>query len=266
MRKHLLLYGLCLFGFMASGKAFCQERGVAEEGSPKANFVNELSQLKSFYEPTDEYLEKVTNIAQDALEKDGVSDVDMTGLITVVDRSPKHQSIMIFDVSPSSQTHTWENLYTGHVSTGKPGRKEHYRTPVGVFKLDGSILDYRAEGTFNQNHIRGIGLKGSRVWDFGWVETDDWRTKGAMTKIRMEMHATDPANLELRIGRPDSEGCIRIHADLNHVMDKYGVLDAAPNDMAQSGNRAWKQVLGKDHVYLESAGKYVVIIDTEETH
>lgn len=180
------------------------------------------------------------------------------GLVVIVDRSAK-QTIMVVSRDGAND---WNLLYFGHVSTGKPGRKEHFKTPTGAFVLDGSILDYRAEGTYNENHIRGIGLKGSRVWDFGWQETEDWRTEGHTVKIRMEMHATDPANLEHRIGRADSEGCIRIHADLNKVLDRYGVLDAAPNQLAQDGSAAWRQVLGRDHVYLGEAGNTLVIVDS----
>ena len=78
------------------------------------------------------------------------------------------------------------------VSTGKPGRLQHFKTPVGVLLNDGSEIGYRAQGTFNQNHIRGLGVKGMRVWDFGWHTTDDWRTPGATMAVRVEMHATDP--------------------------------------------------------------------------
>ena len=42
----------------------------------------------------------------------------------------------------------------------------------------------------------------------------------------MEMHATDPDLLEQRLGRPDSEGCIRIPAAMNRFLDRYGVIDA----------------------------------------
>lgn len=222
---------------------------------------SELSSLKSSYTPDDAYIQGAVDTARKQAEG-AMSDI-RGHLVTVVDRATNKQNLMIFLVSDDGQD--WEMLYTGHVSTGKPGRREHFKTPTGVFLLDGSIMDYRAQGTFNQNHIRGIGLKGSRVWDFGWQDTEDWRTKGATMQIRMEMHATDPANLELRIGHPDSEGCIRIHADINRVMDRYGVLDAAPNEMAINGSEGWSQLLGKQHVYLPEAGKYVIIIDTKET-
>jgi hypothetical protein len=48
------------------------------------------------------------------------------------------------------------------------GRRDYYLTPTGVFLHPDAILDWRAEGTFNTQHIRALGLKGMRVWDFGW--------------------------------------------------------------------------------------------------
>ena len=46
------------------------------------------------------------------------------------------------------------------------------------------------------------------------------------------MHATDPAYLARRIGRPASEGCVRVPADMNRFMDRHGVLDADYQQMA----------------------------------
>ena len=38
-------------------------------------------------------------------------------------------------------------------------------------------MDFRAEGTFNDNGIRGYGRKGMRVFDFGWVVSErGWGT------------------------------------------------------------------------------------------
>ncbi len=245
---------------ITGGQVLCGTDAQAQDVSPSgSSAIEALSGLSSWADLPDDYVSKVTDRA--AAMVSGLSDIG-GHLLTVVDRS-KSQAIIIYMVSPDREN--WSVAYQGHVSTGKPGRREHFLTPVGVFEIDGSILDYRAEGTFNDNHIRGIGLKGSRVWDMGWQETEDWRHPGATARIRMEMHATDPANLEKRIGRPDSEGCIRIHADLNAVMDTYGVLDAAPGQMAQNGDARWQYVLGKSHVFTPEAGRYLVILDMGQT-
>ncbi|MEO8714103.1 MAG: hypothetical protein ABI369_03725 [Acetobacteraceae bacterium] len=103
-----------------------------------------------------------------------------------------------------------------HVSTGRPNRYGYYITPTGVFTHDSSILDYRAPGTYNKNHVRGLGVKGMRVWDFGWQSAaKGWLDSGERGDIRLLMHATDPANLARRIaessrtwsaGRPSGRG------------------------------------------------------------
>ena len=58
------------------------------------------------------------------------------------------------------------------VSTGRPGTYDHFYTPVGVFAHTPANMDFRAEGTRNDQGIRGYGVKGMRVYDFGWVETE----------------------------------------------------------------------------------------------
>ena len=188
------------------------------------------------------------------------TDIDSPQVLLLVDRSPAVQRLWVVVVSPGKP---WEELGSIHVSTGKPGRKEHFRTPVGVFVNDASILGYRALGTFNEFHIRGIGVKGMRVWDFGWQTTDDWRTAGAPMAIRMEMHATDPANLELRLGHWDSEGCIRIPSRFNSFMDQHGLIDAKVAEAAQS-DRRFAALLPKGITPTPLAGSVVVVVDTSD--
>lgn len=263
MRRRAFLCGAASIIGLAGGVVQAAPPDAEESNSVSdSNRINDVldvfNGLGSWVDFPDDYVQSVMGTASGLLSgHDGVNG----HFVVIVDRSVHRQAIFVVLVSKDGGD--WNIAYQGHVSTGKPGRKEHFLTPVGVFALDGSILDYRAEGTFNQNHIRGIGLKGSRVWDFGWQETDDWRTKGAKIKIRMEMHATDPANLEHRIGRSDSEGCIRIHADLNAAMDQYGVLDMDAGLLAMDGDARWKQVLGRSHVYLPEAGRYLVVMESE---
>lgn len=128
--------------------------------------------------------------------------VDHPQLVVLVDRNPAVQLLEVVVVDGRGR---FDVIGATHVSTGKPGRREHFQTPVGVFINSTANMGYRALGTYNENHIRGIGLRGMRVWDFGWQSTDNWTSPGYKTDIRLEMHATDPATLEPRIGRPDSE-------------------------------------------------------------
>ncbi len=186
---------------------------------------------------------------------------DSLQVIVVVDRSPKVQRLWVTVATPGAAA--LESLGSVHVSTGKPGRKEHFRTPVGVFTNDASILGYRAQGTYNENHIRGIGLRGMRVWDFGWQTTDDWRTPRALMAVRMEMHATDPSVLEPRLGRWDSEGCIRIPTRFNSFLDRTGLIDAKDWEAARE-DRRFAALLPKHVVPSRLAGQTVVVVDTSE--
>ena len=129
--------------------------------------------------------------------------IDRPQLVVVVDRNPRVQALMVVVANPTAP---WEVIGGTRVSTGQPDRKLYYVTPTGVFLHTADILDFRAEGTFNENHIRGYGLKGMRIWDFGWQwATKGWRSDGERGQIRLQVHATDPQFLEQRIGRPASE-------------------------------------------------------------
>jgi hypothetical protein len=183
--------------------------------------------------------------------------IDRPELMVVVDRNPRVQELCLILAQPSDAA--WEVIGGTHVSTGQTGRFDHYITPVGVFLHDGSILDYRAEGTFNENHIRGLGLKGSRVWDFGW----QWAAKGWRPdsgQIRLLLHATDPV-LEPRIGHPASDGCIRIPATLNRFLDRHAVLDADYDRLALTEIR-FRALLLQQREPTPLAGDVLVVIDS----
>jgi hypothetical protein len=93
------------------------------------------------------------------------------------------------------------------VSTWQVGWRGYSITPVGVFLHAADILDYRALGTFNENHIHGLGLKGMRVWDFGRQTTEKgWNAQDETGEIRLLTHSTDTDYLEQRLGRPASKG------------------------------------------------------------
>jgi hypothetical protein len=181
-------------------------------------------------------------------------------LLLLVDRAAAGQIMAVTLVTPDGH---WQILGTSHVSTGKPGRKEHFKTPVGVLLNDGAELGYRAQGTYNQNHIRGLGVKGMRVWDFGWRTTDDWRYPKATIEIRVEMHATDPAILAHRIGRPDSEGCIRVSEALNRFLDRRGIIDADLRAFAVR-DIGYRALLPAHAQPTPLAGDAVVVIDSSE--
>lgn len=185
--------------------------------------------------------------------------IDRPQLLVVVDRNPRVEAVVIMMARPDGP---WAVIGGTRVSTGQLGRFDYYITPTGVFPHTDSILDYRAEGTFNENHIRGLGLKGMRVWDFGWqMAAKGWRADREHGEMRLLMHATDPANLEHRIGRPASKGCIRVPAALNKFMDHHGVLDA-DYERAATVDPQYRAVLPANRVPTPLAGDLLVVIDS----
>jgi hypothetical protein len=180
-------------------------------------------------------------------------------LLVVVDRSPAVQEMRIILAEPNG---TWQVIGGSKVSTGQNGRRGYYITPVGVFLHTDDILDYRALGTFNENHIRGLGVKGMRVWDFGWQTADrGWGNDPDPSDIRLLMHATDPDYLERRMGRPASKGCVRIPATMNRFLDLHGVLDADYERDARDDARL-SSVLLPDRQPTPLAGDALVVVDS----
>ena len=198
--------------------------------------------------------------AQAAVAAGGLA-IDRAQLLVVVDRDPHVQELRIVMAAPGQP---WQVVGGSRVSTGQAGRRDYYITPVGVFLHTDAILDYRAQGTFNENHIRGLGLKGMRVWDFGWQwAVKGWRADKEGGDIRLLMHATDPEYLEQRIGRPASEGCVRVPAAVNRFMDRHGVLDLDYERAAVDDIR-YRALLLPDRLPTPLAGDALVVIDSSE--
>jgi len=197
-----------------------------------------------------------------AMEQAGRSDllrIDRAQLVVVVDRNPAVEELALVLARPDAP---WEVLGGVKVSTGQAGRFDHYITPSGVFLHTADILDYRAEGTFNENGVRGLGVKGMRVWDFGWqMATKGWRADGERGEIRLEMHATDPDMLAQRIGRTASQGCIRIPDAMNRFLDRHGVLDA-DYEHAASDDARYRAVLLPDRRPTTLAGDAMIVVDS----
>ena len=176
----------------------------------------------------------------------------------LVDRSPQVQAAFIV---LRTQAGGWYWVGATAVSTGKTGTFEHFLTPLGVFAHTIDNPDFRAQGTFNKNHIRGYGLRGMRVFDFGWQVAERGWGAGGTSKMRLQMHATDPRVLEPRLGRVASEGCIRIPATLNVFLDGHGILDADYEQAQAGGKVQW--VLKRDRQTIAWPGRYMVIVDSK---
>jgi hypothetical protein len=180
--------------------------------------------------------------------------------VVLVDRSPQVQAAMVL---VPTQAGGWHWLGATAVSTGKTGTFEHFLTPLGVFPHTLENPDFRAEGTLNKNHIRGYGLRGRRVFDFGWQLAERGWGNGGTSKMRLQMHATDPRVLEPRLGRIASEGCIRIPATLNVFLDVHGVLDADYEAAVASGEKLW--ILRASRQTIPWPGRNLVIVDSQAT-
>jgi hypothetical protein len=186
--------------------------------------------------------------------------IDRPQLLVVVDRNPDVQQMRIVLVRPDG---AWESLGGTRVSTGQTGRRDYYLTPTGVFLHTDLILDWRAEGTFNTQHIRGLGRNGMRVWDFGWQRAAKGWGTGEEGDIRLLLHATDPDYLEKRLGRPASKGCVRIPAAINRFLDRHGILDADYERAAMDDAR-FEALLLDDRTPTPLAGDALVVVDSAE--
>lgn len=180
-------------------------------------------------------------------------------LVVVVDRNPAVQQMRILLAQPAGD---WRSLGGTTVSTGQEGRRGYFISPTGVFLHTDAILDWRAEGSFNANGIRGLGLRGMRVWDFGWQAAErGWDADGGTAEIRLLVHATDPDTLEQRLGRPASKGCIRVPGPMNVFLDRNGILDVDYEAAAKSDPR-YGAVLRPDRTPTPLAGNMLVIVDS----
>jgi hypothetical protein len=180
--------------------------------------------------------------------------------VVLADRSPFVQAVAIYWVAPDR---TFHFIGASPVSTGKPGSFDHFISPIGVFEHTIDNPDFRAEGTRNENGIRGYGRKGMRVYDFGWQQAErGWGRRGEGT-MRFQMHATDPDRLEPRLGTEQSKGCIRIPATLNTFLDHHAILDANYEQAMAEGETFW--VLPQTREPTPWSGRYLVVVDTGRT-
>ena len=195
-------------------------------------------------------------LAEEALTRAGVT-LAQPQYLAVVDRDPWVQAfLLLWRSAPGA----YVLVGASPVSTGHPGSFDHFKTPLGVFEHTVANPDYRALGTFNSAGIRGYGVKGMRIFDFGWQQAPKGWGDGAVSQMRLQMHATDPDLLEQRLGTAQSKGCIRIPATLNRFLDHFGVLDAAYEESARDGGKPW--VLDAQRQPAAGMGRYLLVVDS----
>ena len=180
--------------------------------------------------------------------------------VVLVDRNPLIQAVAIYWIAPDG---TFHFIGASPVSTGKPGSFDHFITPIGVFEHTVANPDFRAQGTRNENGILGYGRRGMRVYDFGWQQAERGWGRGGEAVMRLQVHATDPGFLEVRLGTIQSKGCIRIPATLNTFIDRYAILDADYEQAMAAGQTF--AVLPKIRKPSLWSGRYLVIVDTGRT-
>jgi hypothetical protein len=200
---------------------------------------------------------RYARLADTALANTGLL-LDRPQYVVVVDRDPNVQALLLYWRSEHGE---FRLIGASPVSTGRPGSFEHFETPLGVFDHSTANLDYRAEGTPNSEGIRGYGVKGMRIFDLGWQRVPKGWGDGAMSEMRLQMHATDPDLLEQRLGSVQSKGCIRIPSTLNKLIDHYGLLDADYNQAVQEGRSLWMLQVQREPV--PDPGRYVIVVDSE---
>lgn len=192
-----------------------------------------------------------------ALEAAGLRDLAPQHAL-LVDRSPRVQAALLYRLTPGGD---WRFTGAAPVSTGLPGQFEHFATPTGVFANTLDNLDFRAEGTKNENGIRGYGRKGLRVFDFGWVAAPKGWGDHGMSVMRLQLHATDPDQLERWLGSARSKGCVRIPASFDEFLDRRAVLDAEYESAAADGRSFW--LLRHDREGTRWPGRYLVVVDSQ---
>lgn len=176
--------------------------------------------------------------------------------VVLVDRSPQVQAALLYFGAGTD----WALIGVTPVSTGLPGRYEHFTTPLGVFDHSMANPDFRAEGTKNKQGFRGYGRKGLRVYDFGWVKAPRGWGDGRMGVLRLQMHSTDPDLAESKLGSAQSEGCVRIPSTLNDFIDRNALIDADYDRAVAEGQRLW--VLRADRTPTVASGRYLVVVDS----
>jgi hypothetical protein len=178
--------------------------------------------------------------------------------VALVDRNANVQALLIyFRAAPADN---WQMIGASPVATGRPGEFDHFVTPLGVFEHTPANMDFRSEGTQNENHIRGYGKRDMRIFDLGWAQGERGWGKGGMSQMRFQMHATDPDRLEPLLGIRHSKGCVRMPASLNAFLDHYGILDAEYAALVDTGQSLW--VLKSDRQIMPWAGRYIVVVDS----
>ena len=211
--------------------------------------------------PANAYRDAVRTDALARLKAAG-ADLSVSQYFVYADRNPSTQLIILAFFDAEGQHVVL--LGADFISSGKlrPG-EDSFITPVGVFEHLPENWGYRAEGTKNSKGWRGLGARGSRVWDFGYQQAPRQFRQGVYdSQMRLLMHATDPDQGEPRLGGPDSKGCVRVSAAANAFLDQHSILDRHYESIASTEKERELWLLRRDRRPVSRPGSYLVVGDS----
>ncbi|MYL81912.1 hypothetical protein GTA51_02015 [Desulfovibrio aerotolerans] len=205
-------------------------------------------------------------VRADALAKLQAAGADLTTsqYFVYADRNPGAQLLILafYDASGPRVVLLGADL----ISSGKlrPG-EDSFITPLGVFENLPENWGYRAQGSKNSKGWRGLGARGSRVWDFGYQQAPRQFRQGVYdSQMRLLMHATDPDQGEPRLGGPDSKGCVRVSAAANAFLDRRSILDRHYEQIAGNDKTRDLWLLRPDRAPVSHPGSYLVVGDSAQ--
>ena len=205
-------------------------------------------------------------VRADALDKLKTAGADLTSsqYFVYADRNPSSQLLILAFYDAAAQHVVL--LGADFISSGKlrPG-EDSFITPVGVFENLPENWGYRAQGSKNSKGWRGLGARGSRVWDFGYQQAPRQFRQGVYdSQMRLLMHATDPDQGEPRLGGPDSKGCVRVSAAANAFLDRRSILDRHYEQIAGADKTRDMWLLLPDRSPVSRPGSYLVVGDSAQ--
>ncbi len=235
----------------------CGQCALAAADAPATLAARYAREVDKRLRLPDAEVQRYGDLALQMLQTAGIA-LDRPQYLVLVDRSPQVQALLLLWMEPPARAVL---VGASPVSTGRGGEYDYFETPTGVFDHTTLNPDFRAEGTYNEHGIRGFGVQGMRVFDFGWQQGRRSWGGGGYSAMRLLLHATDPDLLEPKLGSVQSKGCVRIPATLNRLLDQHGLLDADYEDALAEGRHLW--VLSPQRTPVAHAGRYLVVVDTQ---
>lgn len=192
------------------------------------------------------------------------ADLSTSQYFVYADRNPATQLLLLAYYDAQAKRVAF--VGADFISSGKlRPREDSFITPVGVFEHLPENWGYRAEGSKNSKGWRGLGARGSRVWDFGYQQAPRQFRQGVYdSQMRLLMHATDPDQGEPRLGGPDSKGCVRVSAAANAFLDNRSILDRHYEQIAATDKERDMWLLRRDRAPVSHPGSYLVVGDSAQ--